>query len=198
MSTEESNQKTTEQKYLATTDISENDHETIVTTHDTLNPITRVVLIALDHSDYSKNAFEWAVKNFLRKESDLVVLVNVRPLVYTGGPLGPSALSVGYMEISNVYHIDEQYRTNSYQLLHEYGTKLKAQDFAVKAISMRGDPRDEITSKAKEVDADTLILGSRGLGIFKRAFLGSTSDYCVHNCDCTVIIVKGSDPHGQH
>src|SRR4051794_25609958 len=34
--------------------------------------LTRVVIIALDHSDHSKQAFDWTLKNFLRKESDQV------------------------------------------------------------------------------------------------------------------------------
>ena len=35
-------------------------------------PITRTVVIALDHSSHSQQAFEWSMKNFLRKETDLV------------------------------------------------------------------------------------------------------------------------------
>jgi nucleotide-binding universal stress UspA family protein len=35
-----------------------------------------------------------------------------------------------------------------------------------------------------------LIIGSRGMGAFKRTFLGSVSDYCVHHCHCPVIIPK--------
>jgi nucleotide-binding universal stress UspA family protein len=42
---------------------------------------------------------------------------------------------------------------------------------------MRGDPRDELVRKADELQAAALIVGSRGLGAFKRAFLGSCSDY---------------------
>ena len=40
--------------------------------------------------------------------------------------------------------------------------------------------------------ADTLIVGTRQLGAFKRAFLGSVSDYLTHNVAATVIIVKVS------
>jgi nucleotide-binding universal stress UspA family protein len=42
----------------------------------------------------------------------------------------------------------------------------------------------------EKMQADILVIGSRGLGTFKRAFLGSTSDYCVHHCQCPVIVVK--------
>jgi nucleotide-binding universal stress UspA family protein len=39
-----------------------------------------------------------------------------------------------------------------------------------------------------DVKADVLIVGSRGMGAFKRLFLGSVSDYLVHHCKCPVII----------
>lgn len=42
----------------------------------------------------------------------------------------------------------------------------------------------------EKMQAEILVIGSRGLGTFKRAFLGSTSDYCVHHCQCPVIVVK--------
>jgi nucleotide-binding universal stress UspA family protein len=41
----------------------------------------------------------------------------------------------------------------------------------------------------KEKGVDVLVLGTRGMGTFKRAFLGSVSDYLVHHCTCPVIIV---------
>lgn len=40
-----------------------------------------------------------------------------------------------------------------------------------------------------------MVLGSRGMGSFKRSLmsfvgLGSVSDYCVHNVACPVLVVK--------
>lgn len=37
---------------------------------------------------------------------------------------------------------------------------------------------------------DVLIVGNRGMGALKRAFLGSVSDYCVQHASCPVIVVK--------
>ena len=60
-----------------------------------------------------------------------------------------------------------------------------------KGLMLRGDPRDEIVKKIEQVKADSIIVGSRGMGSIKRFFIGSVSDYCVHNCKCTVIVHKG-------
>mmetsp|Transcript_28108 Transcript_28108/g.52492 ORF Transcript_28108/g.52492 Transcript_28108/m.52492 type:complete len:100 (-) Transcript_28108:187-486(-) len=44
--------------------------------------------------------------------------------------------------------------------------------------------------KTKHKDVDMLVCGSRGMGALGRAFIGSVTDYLVHNCECAVIVVK--------
>lgn len=48
---------------------------------------------------------------------------------------------------------------------------------------------------ALALQVDLVVLGSRGMGSFKRSLmgfvgLGSVSDYCVHNLPCPVLVVK--------
>lgn len=66
---------------------------------------------------------------------------------------------------------------------HEKGVKAET-------VSLNGDPKDMICQAAEERHVDLLVVGSRGLGMFKRAFLGSVSDYCAHHAQCPVLIVK--------
>uniref|UniRef100_A0A0E0F7S9 BTB domain-containing protein n=1 Tax=Oryza meridionalis TaxID=40149 RepID=A0A0E0F7S9_9ORYZ len=49
-----------------------------------------------------------------------------------------------------------------------------------------GDARNMVD----KLGADVLVMGSHGYGLFKRALLGSVSDYCVRNANCPVLIVK--------
>ncbi|KAI9199374.1 uncharacterized protein BJ171DRAFT_518939 [Polychytrium aggregatum] len=148
--------------------------------------ITRVVVIALDKSDHSEKAFSWSLDNFLRPESDLVVLVNVRPIVTLPGPFGSA-----YMDFQDyILRTEEKNREESHRLLRRASRPLKQRQIAVKGIAMRGDPRQEITRKVHELSADALIVGSRGMSALKRALMGSVSDYLAHNCRCAVIIVR--------
>lgn len=39
---------------------------------------TRTIAIAVDASDYSKFAFQWAIDNLIRPDTDQVVILNVR------------------------------------------------------------------------------------------------------------------------
>ncbi len=47
----------------------------------------------------------------------------------------------------------------------------------MRGVALRGDPREELVHKVEEVKADVLVIGSRGIGMMKRVFLGSTSDH---------------------
>lgn len=49
---------------------------------------------------------------------------------------------------------------------------------------------EELCDYSEKMSIDILVLGTRGLGGIKKAFLGSVSSYCSSNCKCTTIIVK--------
>ncbi|OMO68721.1 Universal stress protein A [Corchorus olitorius] len=57
-------------------------------------------------------------------------------------------------------------------------------------LILEGDPKDKICEISEEMNVDLLVVGSRGLGKIKRAFLGSVSDYCAHHAKCPTLIVK--------
>ena len=53
-----------------------------------------------------------------------------------------------------------------------------------------GDPGRALCQLAAEVDASALIVGTRGRGGLRRAFLGSVSDYIVRNAPCSVVVSR--------
>lgn len=52
---------------------------------------------------------------------------------------------------------------------------------------------DAVLDLSGEIGADLMILGSRGLGSFKRVTLGSVSDEIVHHASCPVLVVRGGE-----
>ncbi|KXS22306.1 hypothetical protein M427DRAFT_169271 [Gonapodya prolifera JEL478] len=104
--------------------------------HENPSQITRVLVISLDTSVHSQFAFQWAIDNFIKPENDLVVLVNVRPIATIPSPYGTS--------------VEEQHRIASHLLLQAYAQRLKKKHISVKAIAMRGDPRDEVVRKVTD------------------------------------------------
>lgn len=166
--------------------------------HGAGSNFSRVILVALDTSPTSETAFKWALENMVDpKKNDLIVLVTVREPVLVPG-------AYGYMDFGDyIAEAEEQSRLRAHALVKSYGQKLlqhfdlhsatpssNESGITVKGIVMRGDPRDELVRKSSELGASSLIMGSRGLGTFKRAFLGSVSDYVVHHSEVPVVIVK--------
>ncbi|KAL0079682.1 hypothetical protein J3Q64DRAFT_1701819 [Phycomyces blakesleeanus] len=141
---------------------------------------TRTAVISIDdHSDY---VVEWALENFIRPETDMVVLIHVRHLDV---PVAPYINPTGYIEDN-----DEVGRERSHRLLRGFAKELKKRNILCRAISIIGEPKTEILRKTREVKADVLIMGSRKLGTIKRTLLGSVSDHCVHHCTCSIIIAS--------
>lgn len=56
-----------------------------------------------------------------------------------------------------------------------------------------GHPVAKITEIATEIAADLILMGSRGLGAWKRFLLGSVSEGVLHHASCPVLIVRGEN-----
>ncbi|KAJ3124964.1 hypothetical protein HK098_000684 [Nowakowskiella sp. JEL0407] len=132
---------------------------------------SRTVVIALDASENSKFAFNWSLKNLIDKQNDELVIVNTRPIPYAPAP--PMA---GHAILHSVPHatstewmqkVEEHLKATSHKLLKEYGTLAFNENISCRAIALRGDPREEIVNIAKNVNADLLVVGSRGMGAIK-------------------------------
>ncbi|RZR80104.1 hypothetical protein BHM03_00006030 [Ensete ventricosum] len=83
--------------------------------------------------------------------------------------------------IDSVRRAQEQ---NSRNLL-ERATRVEAE-----MVIVDGDPKEMICRFAEQMQADLLVVGSRGLSKLRRAILGSVGDYCARHAKCPVLIVK--------
>lgn len=58
---------------------------------------------------------------------------------------------------------------------------------------IEGEPGPALCQFAIDIEATTIVVGSRGLGRIKRALLGSVSDYVVRNAPCVVVVARSPD-----
>ena len=135
------------------------------------NSAKRTVAIGIDGSEHSQLALEWTFKNILKPDSDLVVLMNVRPCA--SDAVLVISFGTGYMDnMDSAYvgHLEAEEKSRSEGILKKAVSFLKSCNpkIAIKAFALTGDPREELILKADQVHADIIVVGSRGMGAIKR------------------------------
>ncbi|KAJ3126772.1 hypothetical protein HK098_007151 [Nowakowskiella sp. JEL0407] len=148
-------------------------------------PPLRVIMVAVDPSTHSDFAFHYTLDN-IAKPGDQIILLNVRPL-----PTYPTYGITAYSEVKDLVDNEESdAKSESHKLLKSYASKVLQNDLRCRAIALRGDSREELVNKANELSPSLFVIGSRGLGAFKRTVLGSVSDYAAHHANCAVLVSK--------
>ncbi len=69
--------------------------------------------------------------------------------------------------------------------------KSVAQGSIIRERAEIGDPGSLLCSVGAELGVDAIVVGSRGLGAFKRVLLGSVSSYVVHHAARPVLVIPG-------
>jgi len=82
-------------------------------------------------------------------------------------------------------------RADAQHVLDEQVGKMEAADLTPTMTYVRlGRATDEILRLRDEIDADLIVLGSRGLNTFKRVLLGSDAEGVVRHAPCPVLVVR--------
>jgi nucleotide-binding universal stress UspA family protein len=85
----------------------------------------------------------------------------------------------------------EQARSEARKFLEERAEQLKSEGAKVIGTHLRtGEPDKEIIRLSEEIDANMIVMGSRGLGAVRRALMGSVSDSVVKHAHCPVLVMR--------
>ncbi|CAI0550359.1 unnamed protein product [Linum tenue] len=179
--------------------------------HSTATPTSgaqRRIAIAVDLSDESAYAVNWAVQNYLRP-GDAVILLHVRPTsVLYGADWGSIKVQIN-TNGSNSQKSDDQDSSSDQQKLEDdfdNFTTTKASALAQPLVDAGipfkihivkdHDMKERLCLEVERLGLSAVIMGSRGFGAARRnskGRLGSVSDYCVHHCICPVVVVRYPD-----
>lgn len=132
------------------------------------------IVVGYDGSEESKRALDRAA---LLGRSGATVTVVTGVAVGIHGPRSMGALN-------------ETELAEHRQLVDAARDHLKAIGVDAHAVEGEGDPADVIIEAAKEVGADLVIVGTRGLNAAQRLVLGSVSTKVVHHAPCDVLVVR--------
>ncbi|MGB3633636.1 MAG: universal stress protein [Rubrobacteraceae bacterium] len=90
--------------------------------------------------------------------------------------------------------INSSLEQEAQELLDEQKKKIEdSGGKVVEAYLRKNSPAEAIVGLANEIDADFIVIGSRGLGPVKRLLLGSVSEGVVHHAHVPVLILRGGD-----
>jgi nucleotide-binding universal stress UspA family protein len=141
------------------------------------------ILVAVDGSNPSFNASNYAIDLAKRYDAELIVLNIVSPVPYS---------QFEYANIGRMKEIETIEKEKAQQKLDK--VKQKATE---KKVSVKTDVLIKYTSVVKEIveyaekmKIDMIVIGSRGVTGFKKLLLGSVANGVVTYSHCPVLVVK--------
>lgn len=145
--------------------------------------IIRRVLVAVDGSDASIDASNYAIDMAKKFEASLTVLFIVAPAVY---------IDFGYANVGTTNEIESTKKKLAQNEVDKVNEKAMEKgvtvrkDVLIKHISVV----KEIVEYAEKYKIDLIIMGSRGMTGFKKMLLGSVASGVVTYAHCPVLVVK--------
>uniref|UniRef100_A0A0D6QXP8 UspA domain-containing protein n=1 Tax=Araucaria cunninghamii TaxID=56994 RepID=A0A0D6QXP8_ARACU len=154
----------------------------------------RLIIVAMDESEESIRALQWALRNICTAQDRLMILHAQRPASHymkAGGPAYSLPTNMG-----RIFELDIKRATEK---IFKRATEMcKNENVVPETKAVTGDAKEVICGAVKRYNPDMLVLGSHGYGPLKRAFLGSVSDHCVHHVQCPVVVVKNGKNNGRN
>ena len=133
------------------------------------------ILVAVDDSEYTEKAFEYALY-LTKKCGSGLLIVHVHE----------EFVSVGHSILKELEQRD-------LEMLQKYKSRAKelVAITSVDVTESRGnDVAEEILSIANKQKVDTIVVGSRGVKASKEFLMGSVSYKVSHYAKCSVVIVR--------
>ena len=145
------------------------------------------VLVATDGSDNAQRAVEAAIriaKNFNTQLTILTVAMELVPPVYS--PIGVDVPTIDYSAYL------ERAEADAKKLADEAASKAQRESIRVRVVVLRSvtSVAEAILEEASKENINLIVVGTRGLGGFKKLLMGSVSSAVVSHSPCSVLIVR--------
>lgn len=138
----------------------------------------RLILVGVDNSELAEKAFDFYCENGW-KEGDYIVIAFI-PELYDLTMASPAVAE----------RLLKELKESVTTLENKYKEKMHQRKLPGKFRTGQGKPGEVICKFAHEEHAAMIVVGTRGLGKFRRTILGSVSDYVLHHSQVPVLIVR--------
>lgn len=149
----------------------------------------RLILLPVDDSPHSERAFDWYLQHLHRQDDQLGIVHFHQAPQPTAEKYG--VLSVGLVDDSDKFKEEMKASLQkSKKLIEKYEKKAKESGIKSETLltsSVHG-PGAGICDLAEKRNAAGIVMGSRGLNLLRRTFLGSVSSYVINHANTAVTI----------
>ncbi len=143
--------------------------------------INRPIIVPFDFSDHSLQALRKAIE--VASDSSLVTCLHVLPFI------SPTEPGVAWGMIDD--------GERQAQALESMRQQLPESEFGKLQIETRfGDPGSVVAERAKDLNAELIVIGSHGRSGIARLMLGSVAEHVTRHAPCPVLVVK-LQPHPE-
>jgi len=140
----------------------------------------RKILVPLDFSEHAEHILEWAMHLAAEHGSEVVLLHAYH-------------LPVEFQQLEGAYLPDDFWtnvKAETEQSLDQYAERVRAAGITVTTDAREGYPATVIEEEAARLEADMIVIGTRGLSGLKHMLLGSIAERVVQRAPCPVLTVK--------
>ncbi len=147
-------------------------------------------ILCIDGSDLSIQAARSGLE--VLRDADSVVVATVIELADASLVTGTSGFAGGTVSPETLDDLREDQLAEGAEIVAQAVEALGLSGASTRVLS--GHAGQVICNLAEELDATSIVIGSRGRGGIKRAVLGSVSDHVVRNAPCPVVVIgPGAD-----
>jgi nucleotide-binding universal stress UspA family protein len=151
-----------------------------------------MILIAYDGSTDSKAAVEQAAKQYPGASATILVVWQHFADTIARSGFGASLGTAGVVDFDEIDRESEQAATAGAQEGAELA-KAEGLDAQGRSVALDSTVAEAILAQADELDAEAIVMGSRGLTGVKSFVLGSVSNAVVHHADRPVVVVPSPE-----
>jgi nucleotide-binding universal stress UspA family protein len=153
------------------------------------------VMVCVDSSINSQHVFETALA-FAKKYEATLMIIHVLSGEQEDSPnLPPSEPGYNFPIVNSDTYMYYQSQWNLYEkrglaMLENFVNKAKADGVNAESQQNIGSPGRQTCETARLWKADLIVTGRRGYSGLSELFLGSISNYILHNAPCSVFVVQ--------
>jgi universal stress protein A len=138
------------------------------------------ILVPVDFSEHSARAVDHAV-DLAKAFGGSIDLLHCYQI--NAGGISPYGLVIPES-------LDKEVREAALAKLDEWRAKIAADGVPVEADISPVFPSEAISNRAREISADVIVMGTRGLTGMKHVLLGSVAERTIRIAPCPVLTVK--------